>query len=150
VLGRALPHIAELDSFERIDDLVPAIRPYIQHTIDLCVGQSRDYLIEGIEILPGDIADYEKRYGGVRACFLGNTTLRASELRSYRGENPWHASYDNGELERLTAAIRRWSAETAERCGMVGQPFIDIGTVGFDRGVTDASEALLEGHHDRG
>ncbi len=144
VLGRADPQIAALDRFDRIDDLVQMMRPYLEHTIDVCLGQSRAFLVEGIEIRPADVARYEARHPGTRSCFLGNATITPSSLREVPGDNPWHASSTDIGLERLSASIRRWSLETEAACRHTGHPYVDMGREGFDRGVRRALGILVD------
>ena len=149
VLRWVVPRIDEVDGgLGHIDELVQAMRPFIDQTIEVCLGQSHDYLIEGVEILPADVTRYKARFGETRSCFLGDSTVSASDLRAYRGENPWHAAHAESELERMATDIREtdireWSALTAEECQRHGRDYVDIGRTGFETGIERGMAFLL-------
>ncbi len=146
VLRRVVRVIDEADAgFDHIDRLAQAMRPYIGHTIEVCLYQSHDYLIEGVEILPADISGYEARFGETRSCFLGDPTVSAADLRAYRGENPWHQMHTDSELEQMADRIRWWSGRTAEQCRRHGRDYIDMGWTGFEDGIARGL-ALLTGN----
>jgi 2-phosphoglycerate kinase len=102
VLRQVVPAIDEVDAgFPSADALATVMHPFIEQTIGVCLAQSPDYLIEGVEILPADIAGYRERFGETRSCFLGHGAMSTDDLRRYQGNNPWHEGYGQAELERL-------------------------------------------------
>jgi hypothetical protein len=147
LLRRVVPSIDEADGgFDRIEELTRVMRPFIHQTIEVCLAQTSDYLIEGVEILPPDVDGFRERFGPTRCCFLGDSRASGAGLLDYRGENPWHAEHTEEELERMASSIRRWTDRTAADCTRAGVDYVDMGAEGFERGIATCLELLL---HDR-
>jgi hypothetical protein len=144
LLRRVVPSIEEADAgFDRTEELIRLMRPFIDQIIEVCLGQASDYLIEGVEILPSDVARFRELFGPTSCCFLGDSRASAAGLRDYRGENPWHVAFTDEELERMATGIRRWSERTAEGCTRAGVDYVDMGVEGFERGIARGLELLL-------
>jgi 2-phosphoglycerate kinase len=138
--------VPEIDAIERgegsMDDRVRVMRPFIGQLIELCLGQAPDYLLEGVEIVPDDVAGYTDRFGETRACFLGDPHASTASLRAYRGVNPWHQIHTDEELEVFAASIRAWSTRLEDRCRELGIGYIDVGRAGFDEMIERGLEVL--------
>jgi hypothetical protein len=144
VLRDADPRIEEADTRPPdLERLATVMRPFIEHTIGVCLAVSPIYLIEGVEILPADVAEYATRFGETRACFLGNTRISAGDLRDYHGDNPWHEDLSDADLEHVATRIRDSSQRLAAKCDQHGSVFIDMGLVGFQPGLREGMRVLL-------
>jgi 2-phosphoglycerate kinase len=138
--------VPEIDAIERgegsMEDRVRVMRPFVGQLIELCLGQAPDFLVEGVEIVPDDVAGYSDRFGETRACFVGDPRASTASLRAYRGVNPWHQTHTDAELEAFAAPIRAWSAHVEDRCRELGLGYIDVGRSSFDEMIERGLEIL--------
>lgn len=80
----------------------------------------------------------------VRAWFLGHRTFSADALLSYRGLKPQHERESPvAELEQAAAWIRRRSRQLWHECQAEGQPYVDVGALGFSDAMRQARRHLL-------
>ena len=81
----------------------------------------------------------------VRACFLGHRTFSADALRTYHGPKPQHERESSAaELSRAAAWIRRRSRQLQHECQAEGQPYLDVGALGFTDAMRQARRHLLD------
>ena len=146
ILRRTMPEIDAIESGpDYIEGLAQLMHPIVEELIELCLGQARDYLIEGVEILPAHVEGHAARFGQIHACFLGDSLASAGTLRAYQGENPWHQDQTDAQLEAMATAIRERSARVEEQCRHVGLDYIDVGRVGFQGMIEQGLEVLVAG-----
>jgi len=147
VLRRVLPDVDAADQ-----DPVDAVRlaevmyPHIEKAAEVCAEEARQFLIEGFELLPGHPARLQSALAGtaVRACFLGHQSFSAGDLAAYRGPKPQHEDQlSAAELSKAAAWIRRHSRLLVRECQAAGQPYIDVGAVGFHDAIRLARRHLL-------
>jgi hypothetical protein len=147
VLRHVLP---ELDAADQ--DPVDAGRlaelnyAHIEQAAEVCAEEAERFLIEGFELAPSYPTRLEAALPGttVRACFLGDRTFSAGALFSYRGPKPQHErEAPAAELEQGAAWIRRRSRQLRHECQAEGQPYIDVGALGFSDAMQQACHHLL-------
>lgn len=119
--------------------------PYLERTADVALDQCETFLIEGVEWFPRHVAALHAGLEDVslRACFLGHVVYSHADLASYQGVNRWHDWALDDEREGLPEWIRRWSERLREECAEVGEPYIDVGELGFHEAMVAAEESLF-------
>ncbi|MGH9125599.1 MAG: hypothetical protein ACRDZ8_12860 [Acidimicrobiales bacterium] len=145
VLGTVVREINELDC--GLNDPVPfaeMMYPFLERAANAALAQSATFLVEGVQWLPRHVTRLTVALDGVsvRACFLGHATYSSDDLASYRGVNRWHDAASAEEREGIPRWIRRWSEDLRAECDGLGQPYLDLGEMGF-HGVMAAAEAVL-------
>jgi hypothetical protein len=147
VLRRVLP---DLDAADQ--DPVDAVRlaevmyPHIEQAAEVCAEEAARFLIEGFELLPSHPARLQAALPGttIRACFLGHQDFSPRDLASYRGPKPQHEDQlPAAELAEAAAWIRRHSRLLQRECRAAGQPYVDVGALGFDGAFRRARRHLL-------
>ena len=100
---------------------------------------------EGVEWFPRHLAALDAGLEDVslRACFLGHATYSHEDLASYQGANRWHEWALDEELQGLPEWIRRWSDQLQGECAEAGQPYIDLGELGFHEAMLAAEGSLF-------
>jgi len=148
VLRRVLP---DLDAADQ--DPVDAVRlaevmyPHIEQAAEVCAEEAGQFLIEGFELLPSHPARLQAALPGttIRACFLGHQDFSPRDLASYRGPKPQHEhQLPAAELAEAAAWIRRHSRHLRRECQAAGQPYVDVGALGFRDAMQRARRHLLE------
>lgn len=138
--------IDELDRGHADPDLVAdRMYPYLERTADVALDQSETFLIEGVEWLPRHLAALTSRLENVslRACFLGHVAYSHEDLASYQGANRWHEGVTEDDRQGLPEWIRRWSDRLRTECAKAGEPYIDVGELGFDEAMLAAELSLF-------
>jgi hypothetical protein len=138
--------VDELDRGHADADLVAErMYPYLERTADVALDQCETFLIEGVEWLPRHLAALAARLEDVslRACFLGNASYSHEDLSSYQGVNRWHDWALEEERQGLPDWIRRWSVRLRAECAETGEPYIDVGELGFHEAMVAAEESLF-------
>lgn len=146
VLRIVVRDIDELDRGHADPDLVAErMYPHLERAADVALDQSERFLIEGAEWFPRHVAPLSAALeeASVRACFLGNATYSHEDLAAYQGVNRWHDRVDEKERQGMPEWIRRWSDRLRAECAEIGQPYIDVGEMGFDEAVTSAERSLF-------
>ena len=146
VVRSADRQIDELDRGHADPDLVAErMYPYLERAVDVALGQCETFLIEGVEWFPRHVAALGDRFEDVslRACFLGHLSYSLDDLASYQGMNRWHDDVLEDERQGLPRWIRHWSDRLRAECAEVGERYIDIGELGFDRAMVAAERSLF-------
>ncbi len=147
VLRRVLPGLDAVDQ-DPVDaaQLAAFMYPHIEQAAEVCAEEAERFLIEGFELSPWYRGRLEAALEGtrVRACFLGHSTFSADHLASYRGPKPQHeAEATRAELIEAAAWIRHRSRQLREECREEGLPYVDVGTLGFESAMEQASHHLV-------
>jgi|SRR5208282_3345347 len=150
VVRRVVPLIDTVDQ-DPVDPgrLAEVMYPHIEQAAEVCAEEAERFLIEGFELSPGYPARLQAALDeiSVQACFLGNEAFSASDLASYCGPKPQHESESSRqELEQAAAWIRQRSGQLRKECQHEGQPYVDVGMLGFTRAMHEARRRLLGGH----
>jgi hypothetical protein len=152
VLREVVPDIDRLDTDPvDLEALAEAMYPHVERMADAALDQHGVVFIEGWELLPEHV---ERLAAGlnlpVRGVFFGNAAYDEADLAGYQGSHRWHERLTGAERAELVAQVRALSLRTARACERCGQPFFDVGEVGFDAVITAAREHLLVGQHPTG
>ena len=102
--------------------------------------------VGGFELAPWYPARLRAALEGVtiRACFLGHPTFSAADLACYRGPKPQHETeLSPTELDEAAAWIRHRSSQLRQECQAEGQPYVDVGALGFNDAMRQARRHLL-------
>jgi hypothetical protein len=147
VLRRVLPELDAADQ-DPVDAgrLAELMYPHIEQAAEVCTEEAERFLIEGFELAPSYPARLQAALPGttVRACFLGHPAFSADALFSYRGPKPQHETETPvAELEQAAAWIRRRSRQLRHECQTEGQPYVDVGALGFGDAMRQARRHLL-------
>jgi predicted kinase len=150
VLRRVVPELDAVDQ-DPVDAarLAEVMYPHIEQAAEVCAEEAERFLIEGFELAPSYPARLRAALEGirVRACFLGDRTLSADDLASYRGPKPQHeAEASRAELNEAAAWIRQRSHQLHDECREQGLPYIDVGMLGFRVAMQEARRHLI-GHN---
>ncbi|MFD5557563.1 hypothetical protein ACFWIA_27450 [Streptomyces sp. NPDC127068] len=123
------------------DRKAAAARPFLVEFVR-AIGDGVDhddpwdgYVVEGDVVTPGALAEIRAAGLPVSAVFLGNTALPAAELRR---DPQWLTGADPATYEAVAARVRDRSRALGEACERSGDPFVDLGTVGFGAGLERA------------
>lgn len=147
VLRRVVPLVDRVDQDPvNPERLAEVMYPHIQQAAEVCAEEADLFLIEGFELCPSYPARLKAALGEIRvqACFLGNEAFSAGDLASYRGPKPQHESESSREeLEQAAAWIRHRSGRLRQECQYEGQPYVDVGMLGFSRAMHEARRCLL-------
>ncbi len=134
VLRTVVGEIDEPDRGHSDPDLVSErMYPYLERAADVALDQSERFLIEGAEWFPRHVAPLTTALEevSVRACFLGHATYSLEDLAAYQGVNRWHDWVLEEERQGMPEWIRQWSDRLRAQCAEIGQPYIDVGKMGF-------------------
>lgn len=147
VLRHVLPELDAVDQ-DPVDAgrLAELMYPHIEQAAEVCAEEAERFLIEGFELAPSYPARLEAALPGttIRACFLGHRTFSADDLFSYYGPKPQHEREASvAELEQAAAWIRRRSRQLRYECQAEGQPYVDVGALGFSHAMQQTRRHLL-------
>lgn len=83
------------------------------------------YVIEGVEILPAQVAELSKHYP-IRAVFLGCSEMTLERFDRYPGYSPGYAFLPEEMRHQFTQDIPRWSEFVRQQAEAFGYPYIDM------------------------
>ncbi len=146
VLRTVVREIDELDRGHADPDLVAErMYPFLERTADVALDQCETFLIEGAEWFPRHVAALDATLQGIslHACFLGNVTYSHADLAAYHGVNRWHDWVLEEERQGMPAWIRSWSDRLRVECEESGEPYVDVGDLGFHEAMAAAERTLV-------
>jgi predicted kinase len=147
VLRRVLPDLDTLDH-GLVDATLVAefMYPHIEQAAEVCAEEHDAFVIEGFDLEPSFRARLARTLAPtvVRACFLGHETFTSADLADYRGPKPQHEdTMTDAELDAAAAWIRHRSEQLRARCTEADVPYVDVGELGFDTAMDEATRHLL-------
>ncbi len=146
VLRTVVREIDELDRGHADPDLVAErMYPFLERTAEVALDQCETFLIEGAEWFPRHVAALDATLQDIslRACFLGNVTYSHADLAAYHGVNRWHDWVLEEERHGMPAWIRSWSDRLRVECEDSGEPYVDVGDLGFHEAMAVAERTLV-------
>jgi hypothetical protein len=146
VLRTVVREIDELDRGHADPDLLAErMYPFLERTADVALDQCEAFLIEGAEWFPRHVAALNATLQDIslRACFLGNVTYSHADLAAYHGVNRWHDWVLEEERDGMPAWIRSWSDRLRVECEASGEPYFDVGDLGFHEAMAAAERTLV-------
>ena len=146
VLRTVVREIDELDRGHADPDLVAErMYPFLERTADVALDQCETFLMEGAEWFPRHVAALDATLQDIslRACFLGNVTYSHADLAAYHGVNRWHDWVLEEERQGMPAWIRSWSDRLRAECEEWGEPYVDVGDLGFHEAMAAAERTLV-------
>ena len=147
VLRQVLPDLDTLDQ-GLVDATLVAefMYPHIEQAAEVCAEEHEAFVIEGFDLEPSFRARLSRALAPtvIRACFLGHETFTSSDLAHYRGPKPQHENtMTDAELDAAAAWIRDRSRQLRARCTEAQVPYVDVGELGFDAAMDEATLHLL-------
>jgi hypothetical protein len=116
------------------DDLEDALRlwPIIQGFVENVEFDGRDYLIEGVCLLPNQIVELVNKYlPNARACYLGYPEIdpetKFAEVMAHGGPNDWLRKEPEAKIRAFISSRISQSRKDRETCSAIGLQFFDTG-----------------------
>jgi hypothetical protein len=142
--------VQEIDRVDRgncdLHVLATTMYPHLERAANVALDQSQTFLMEGVEWLPRHVPALSLALENVavRGCFLGHLTYSSDDLAAYQGLSRWHALVSEDEWRAMPGWIREWSERLRIECLDFGQPYVDVGEIGFHQAM-EMAEGLLVG-----
>jgi len=116
--------------------------PYLERFVRGVSCLADDYVIEGVDFLPAQVAQLSDRFQ-IRAVFLGGSRMTLESFDRFPGRSRGYGSLPLEMRQEIVRDVPRWSEFIRQECERLGYPYGDTGG-GFLRRLHEA-EAVLTG-----
>lgn len=117
--------------------------PYFEHVVRSISQATEQYVIEGVDFLPGQIVRLNPLYPQLRALFLGCSTMTVERFDRYPGHSPGYSRLPDALRRQIANDISRWSKFIRDECGHAGCAYLEMGH-NFRAQVVEAQRILLD------
>jgi 2-phosphoglycerate kinase len=143
VIKELLPHTTESQwnaSPEAIAVVARRFAPYLEKIVWGVSSLASNYVIEGVEICPEQVADLSRRFD-IRSVFLGCSAMTLERFDRFPGKSQGYAGLSKDVRARMSADIPMWSSFVRDEAKRYGLPYIDTSD-GFESRLDDAVAEL--------
>jgi hypothetical protein len=114
--------------------------PYLERVIWGVRSLTDQYVIEGVDFLPAQVAELSTRYP-TRAVFLGCSRMTLEDFTRFPGRSKGYTHLSETHRRQMVEDVPRWSAFIRQEADRWGFPYVDM--VGdFSQRLTEAETAL--------
>lgn len=114
--------------------------PYMERFIWGVTSFADDYVIEGVDFLPAQVAQLTTKYP-IRAVFLGCSYMTLESFNQFPGRSKGYANLSEEIRQQIVGDVPRWSAFIRQEAERSGYAFVDM--VGdFAQRLTEAERVL--------
>jgi hypothetical protein len=98
--------------------------PYLERFIWGVTSMAEQYVIEGVDFLPAQVAQLAPQYQ-IRSVFLGCSTMTLDRFERFPGRSPGYIGLPAKMRRRIVQDVPLWSAFIRQECERFGYPYID-------------------------
>jgi hypothetical protein len=109
--------------------------PYLERFIWGVSSFTDDYVIEGVDFLPAQVAQLSTQYP-IRAVFLGCSRLTLEDFTHFPGRSKGYVNLPEAQRRQMVEDVPRWSAFIRQEAERFGYTYVDM--------VGDFSQSLAE------
>ncbi len=109
--------------------------PYLERFIWGVTSFVDDYVIEGVDFLPAQVAQLSTKYP-VRAVFLGCSRMTLESFTQFPGRSKGYANLPEEVRRQIVEDVPRWSAFIRQEAERFGYAYVDM--------IGDFSQCLAE------
>ena len=114
--------------------------PYLERFIWGVSSFTDDYVIEGVDFLPAQVAQLSTQYP-IRAVFLGCSQMTLESFAQFPGRSKGYAHLPEALRRQIVEDVPRWSAFIRQEAERLGYAYVDM--VGdFSQRLADAESVL--------
>lgn len=117
--------------------------PSIIHLIASHIADGKDVLVEGVEILPANLAKLEYPY---KAVFLGNTSAEHTNTiaeQAHAQPHDWMHRYAHGTIDAWAGLVRSFSEHIKTEANKYDMPYVEMHDSNFRESLHEAERILL-------
>ena len=115
--------------------------PYLERFVWGINSLADDYIIEGVDFLPAQVAQLSTQYP-LRAVFLGCSQMTVESLAQFPGRSPGYSILPEAQRRQIAEDVPRWSAFIRQEADRFGYVFIDM-VENFPQHLAEAELTLL-------
>ncbi|HET9905332.1 MAG TPA: hypothetical protein VFQ23_01790 [Anaerolineales bacterium] len=98
--------------------------PYLERLIWVFSSLAEDYLVEGADFLPAQVAQLSKQYE-IRSVFVGCSEITLEQLDQFLGRSPGYAFLSEDMKRQVVHDVPLWSEFIRQEAERFGYPYID-------------------------
>ena len=117
--------------------------PYLERFLWGVISLADDYVIEGVDFLPAQVAQLSTKYP-VRAVFLGCSHMTLESFIQFPGRSKGYANLPEEQRRQIVEDVPRWSAFIGQEAERFGYTYIDMAG-DFSQRLTEAESVLTHG-----
>jgi hypothetical protein len=114
--------------------------PYLERFIWGVSSMAENYVIEGVDFLPAQIAPLSAKYP-IRPVFLGCSQMTLTTFDQFPGRSRGYGGLPEEMRRQIVEDVPRWSEFIRQECKRFGYPYIDM-SADFAGGLHEAEAAL--------
>jgi hypothetical protein len=114
--------------------------PYLERFIWGVSGLAEQYVVEGVDFLPAQIAQLASRYQ-IRAVFLGCSRMTLESLDQFPGRSRGYSFLPEATRRQIAQDVPRWSEFIRQEAERFSYPYVDTASSFSDR--LHEAEAVL-------
>lgn len=117
--------------------------PYLERFVWGVNSFADDYVIEGVDFLPAQVAQLSTQYP-LRAVFLGCSRMTLEHLDQFPGRSKGYVSMPEARRRQIAQDVPRWSAYIRQEAERFGYAYFDMAG-DFSQHLAEAELALTSG-----
>ncbi|GHO49559.1 hypothetical protein [Ktedonospora formicarum] len=99
--------------------------PYLDRFIWGISSFTDDYVIEGVDFLPAQVAQLSTQYT-IRSVFLGYSHMTLENFTQFPGRSKGYANLPEAHRRQIVEDVPLWSAFIRQEAERLGYPYIDM------------------------
>jgi hypothetical protein len=99
--------------------------PYLQRFVWGVSSQAENYLIEGVDFLPAQVAQLWAKYP-IRAMFLGCSQMTLEQFDQFPGRSPGYAGLPEALRRQIVQDVPLWSHFVRQEAERFSYPYVDM------------------------
>ena len=99
--------------------------PYLERFLGGVTSLTDDYVIEGVDFLPAQVAQFSTQYP-IRAVFLGCSQMTLESFAQFPGRSKGYAHLPEALRRQIVEDVPRWSAFIRQEAERLGYAYVDM------------------------
>lgn len=131
------------ESIQFQNDESMIVWPSVEKLITSYLADGQDVLIEGVEILPCNLAKVDYPY---KVVFLGNTSVghtNAMVEQAHTRPHDWMHDYVDGTIDAWAGLVRSFSEYIKSEADKYNMPYVEMHDENFQQSLKDAEQILI-------
>ncbi len=116
--------------------------PYLERFMKGVASMAENYVIEGVDFLPGQIGALDERIE-LSAVFLGRSRMTLEQVNQFPGKSPGYAALPEALRRQIANDVPAWSDWIAAQANDSGYPYVDMALGDFASRLEEASAVLV-------
>lgn len=117
--------------------------PYLERFIWGVSSMADDYVIEGVDFLPAQVAQLSAHYP-IRTVFLGCSSMTLELFDQFPGRSRGYSGLSEARRRQIVEDVPRWSAFIHQEAARFGYAYVDMAD-GFSQRLAEAEMVLTNG-----